>query len=178
MLWLLAGALIVFAGSVPSLGQTAQEESAINSEDLPDYREVASNVGTGGQPTEAGMRLLARKGYRAVVNLRYADEKGSLPSEEVLARELGMKYFNIPVGKTPEERQAREFLELMGGMEYEKVFVHCATANRVGSFMLIERVIHHDWTIERAAEEAARIGLRSETLRNFAMEFVKKYRKQ
>jgi protein tyrosine phosphatase (PTP) superfamily phosphohydrolase (DUF442 family) len=124
------------------------------------------------------MRLLAQKGYKAVVNLRTANEKESLPAEEALARELGMKYFDIPVSNPPEEGQAREFLEVRGGMGDEKDFVHCATANRVGSSMLIERVVGHGSTVERAAEEAARIGLRSGNLRNFAMEFIKKHRNQ
>jgi len=48
--------------------------------------------------------------------------------------------------------------------------------NRVGGFMLIQRVLQEGMPIEKADEEAARIGLRSEKLRDFAREFIKKYR--
>ncbi len=42
--------------------------------------------------------------------------------------------------------------------------------------MLIQRVLQEGMPIEKADEEAARIGLRSEKLRDFAREFIKKYR--
>ena len=76
--------------------------------DLPQYLEVTPLLGTGGQPADAGLKALAEKGYSAVVNLRTAGEKVDLVAEEKRARELGMKYYSVPVaGSAPEERSDR-----------------------------------------------------------------------
>lgn len=52
------------------------------------------------------------------------------------------------------------------------VFIHCATANRVGAVWLIKRVMVDGWDIERATAEAERIGLRSPGLKQFALEYI------
>lgn len=145
--------------------------------DLPQYLEVTPLLGTGGQPADAGLKALAEKGYSAVVNLRTAGEKVDLVAEEKRARELGMKYYSVPVaGSAPEERSAIEFLRVLNELNGEKVFVHCATANRVGSLVMIRRVLHDGLTVESAEAEAARIGLRSDVLLNFAREFIRTHR--
>jgi protein tyrosine phosphatase (PTP) superfamily phosphohydrolase (DUF442 family) len=143
--------------------------------DIPFYREVTPLIATAGQPTAAGLKALAEKGFKTVVNLRTPDENGSLPKEEQLARDLGLRYFNIPVaGKAPEEKQAAEFLRLMDELKDERVVVHCATANRVGAFIMIERVMRAGWAVDRAEEEAGKIGLRSDLLRVFARQYIEK----
>ena len=37
------------------------------------------------------------------------------------------------------------------------MFIHCASAGRVGGFWIIYRVVHDNWSIEKAEEEARRI---------------------
>ncbi len=137
--------------------------------DLPAYLEVTSRIGTGGQPTAAGLRALAETDYQVVINLRTAGEAGELAEEAKTVTALGLRYYSLPVpGKAPQEQQAREFLKLMDTLKLDKVFIHCATANRVGSFMLMYRVLRDGITQKEAEEEARRIGLRSEVLLDFA----------
>ncbi len=141
--------------------------------DLPAYLEVTSRIGTGGQPTAAGLHALAEKDYQVVINLRTAGEAGELAEEEGIVTALGLRYYSLPVpGKAPQEQQAREFLKLMDGMKQDRVFIHCATANRVGSLMLVYRVLRDGIAQNEAEEEARRIGLRSEVLLDFARSFI------
>jgi len=172
LLWALLFSSLTALAQAPEAKQAAAEPK-----DIPRYLEVSPRIGTGGQPTDAGFRLLAEKGYKAVINLRTANEKVDLEAEKKLIESLGLRYYGIPVvGLDPREEQAQEFLKLMEELKGEKVFVHCAAANRVGGFMLIQRVLQEGMPIEKAEEEAARIGLRSEKLRDFAREFIRKYR--
>ena len=52
------------------------------------------------------------------------------------------------------------------------MLIHCATANRVGAFMMIFRVLEQGWSEDKALEEAERIGLRSGGLKKFAHEYI------
>ncbi len=141
--------------------------------DLPGYFELTSRIGTGGQPTEAGFRLLAKKGYGVVINLRTANEGVDLAAEEKTVRALGLRYYNIPVvGKNPRAEEAEAFLKLMEEARDDKVFVHCTAGNRVAGFMIIQRVLQDGIPREKAEEEARKIGLRSENLLVFARDFI------
>jgi protein tyrosine phosphatase (PTP) superfamily phosphohydrolase (DUF442 family) len=142
-------------------------------ETLPRYLELASDIGTGGQPTETGMHALAEKGYKSIINLRTAEEMASVPYEEKLAGELGLKYFSIPIrGQEPKEVQALAFMQVMNSIKDEKVFVHCASANRVGALMMIWLALQQGMETSKAEAEAGRIGLRSEPLRQFARQVI------
>jgi len=172
-------ALVLILAGAPLLAQAPgqiQPPSATGENpkpDLPNYVEVTPSIGTGGQPTDAGLRLLAERGYKSVINLRTSQEKVDLAAEEKNARELGLKYYSVPVvGANPEEKQALEFMKVLEEQQGGKVFVHCATGNRVGAFMMIYRTLRDGLSLEKAEEEARRIGLRSDALLNFARQFI------
>ena len=52
------------------------------------------------------------------------------------------------------------------------MLVNCSTANRVGTFMMILRVVEQGWSEEKAQEEAIKIGLRGEELKKFAKDYI------
>ncbi len=175
--------LLVMAG--PALAQEAKpaqeapKPAAEETPPLPRYLEVKPLIGTGAQPTEAGLRLLAEKGYKSIVNFRTAEEMAKIPYEEKLSGELGMKYFNIPVsGKEPKEAQALAFLQLMDSLKDEKVFVHCTAANRAGALMMIQMALQGGMDPQKAEAEAIKIGMYSENLRLFAREVIEKHKKK
>jgi hypothetical protein len=84
-----------------------------------------------------------------------------------------MRYFNIPViSSAPQEQQADEFLRLARDKSNHPMLVTCASANRVGAFMMILRVIDQGWSEEKALQEAIRIGLSSDKLKSFAHDYI------
>ncbi len=84
-----------------------------------------------------------------------------------------MRYFNIPVNSSsPRVEQADEFLRIARDKANHPMLVNCATANRVGAFMMILRVAEQGWSEEKALEEAIKIGLRGEELKKFAKDYI------
>jgi uncharacterized protein (TIGR01244 family) len=149
----------------------AQDNTGKQPEDLPRYLEVTPSIGTGAQMTNDGIKQLAEKGYGAIINLRTASEGADLEAEQKTVEAAGMAYFAVPLsGKDPDPAQAERFLDLMKSLSGKRVFVHCATANRAGSLMMIKRVLQDDLSVDDATAEAVKIGLKSDTLKQFALE--------
>ena len=133
---------------------------------------------TGGQPRLEHLQKLKSEGVRAIINLRPTSEHRAA-EEEARAKELGLRYFNIPVvfGE-PKEEQATEFLKITDDPENRPAFIHCASAIRVGAFWMIRRVLRDGWSIEAAEEEAKKVGLReSPHLNEFARKYIESHRK-
>jgi len=143
------------------------------------FLRIDPNFCTGGQPNMQQLEKLKTEGITTIINLRTADEF-NVAQEEAKAKELGLKYFNIPVVYTaPKEEQATEFLKLMADTKNRPVFIHCTAAIRVGAFWLIKRVLQDGWTFENAEQEAQKVGLRNAPhLTEFAKAYIEKHRKK
>ena len=115
---------------------------------------------------------------KAIINLRVPSEHPAA-EEEAKAKELGLRYFNIPVVyMDPKETQVDEFLKLTDDPANHPAFVHCTTAIRAGAFWLIRRVMRDNFTFEKAEEEATRIGLRNAPhLIAFARRYIETHKK-
>ncbi|MDQ3665685.1 MAG: protein tyrosine phosphatase family protein [Acidobacteriota bacterium] len=131
---------------------------------------------TGAQPRLDHLEQLKAEGVKAIINLRPPSEHRAA-EEEAKAKELGLRYFNIPVvfGE-PKEEQATEFLKIADDPKNRPAFIHCAAAIRVGAFWMIRRVLRDGWTLEAAEEEAKKVGLReSPHLNEFARKYIEKH---
>ena len=136
------------------------------------FLQVNSEFCTAGQPTLEQLSKLKEDGIRTVLNLRVPSEHDAA-AEKAAVLELGMNYFNIPVaGANVRDEQVEAFLTLTDDVENRPIFIHCASANRVGAFWMIRRVVREDWSVTEAEAEAAEIGLRSEALRDFALRYI------
>lgn len=143
------------------------------------FTRVNDQYCTGGQPKLEALEKLKTEGVKAILNLRTPGEHRAA-DEEARAKELGLKYFNIPVVyMSPKEEQATEFLKITDDPGNRPVFIHCTAAIRVGAFWMIRRVLRDGWTIEAAEEEAKKIGLREAPhLTEFAKNYIAKYGKK
>ena len=64
------------------------------------FYQVDEHVYRGAQPTDEGLKYLAKTGIETVIDLREADERSR--AEERVVRAMGMKYINVPMtGLTP-----------------------------------------------------------------------------
>ena len=147
---------------------------------IQNFLRINTEICTGGQPTVAQLSELKAQGITTVINLRAPGEPGfDAAAEEAETKKLGMKYFNIPVSNQagPKDEQADEFLKLTDDAKNRPVFIHCGSANRVGGFFMIRRVLRDGMTFEAAKAEAQKIGLRSAQLEEFAKQYIEKHKK-
>lgn len=133
---------------------------------------------TGGQPRLEQLEQLKAEGVKAILNLRTPGEHRA-DEEKAAAEKLGMKYFNIPVVYAdPKEEQATEFLKLTDDPANRPMFIHCTAAIRVGAFWMIRRAMRDGYSIEKAEEDAVKVGLRQAPhLVEFAKAYVAKHKK-
>jgi uncharacterized protein (TIGR01244 family) len=150
--------------------------------DAPPIREflrINKDFCTGAQPKLEHLAQLKAEGIKTIINLRPPSEHRAA-EEEAKAKELGLRYFNIPVVfADPKDEQVAEFLRITDDAENRPAFIHCAGAVRVGAFWMIRRVLRDGWTVEKAEEEARKVGLReSPHLNAFARSYIERHQKK
>ena len=123
--------------------------------DVPRVLCLDSSFTTGGQPTEQAYAKAAASGFHSVLSLRTPDEGIDLTKERASVEKIGLRYFNIPVvSSAPRPEQADEFIRLVKEKSNHPMLINCATANRVGAFMMIYRVLEQGWSEEHCAEQS------------------------
>jgi protein tyrosine phosphatase (PTP) superfamily phosphohydrolase (DUF442 family) len=154
------------------------------------FLRLNEQICTGGQPKLEELEKLKGEGVRGILNLRRPTEKQtpvpggeSTPydaeAEAEQAQRLGLRYFNIPVdGEAPTDAQVEEFLKVTADEANRPLFIHCSSANRVGGFWMIRRVVVDRWTVEEAEKEARRIGLRNPKTEAFARDYIERHSKK
>lgn len=165
-----AVALLLFFSAIP-------RQETVSS--IRNFIRVNDQFCTGGQPRVEHLELLKKDGVKAIINLRQPSEHRA-EEEAAKARELGLRYFNIPVVYgDPKEEQVTEFLKITDDVENRPAFIHCTAAKRVGAFWMIRRVLRDEFTLEAAEKEAETIGLReSPHLNEFARNYIQKHKKK
>lgn len=166
--------LIIFLLVVSSSVKTQQEAPPIRN-----FLRVNESFCTGGQPKLEHLEMLKKDGVKAIINLRQPSEHRAA-EEEAKAKELGLRYFNIPFAfGDPKDEQVAEFLKITDDPENRPAFIHCTAGIRVGAFWMIRRVLRDGWTVEAAEKEAEKVGLRdSPHLNEFARQYIAKHRQK
>ena len=153
-------------------GRLDQVERCLKS-DVPRALCLDDNFATGGQPTEQAFAKVAASGFHSVLSLRTAGEGVDLIKERAIVEKAELRYFNIPVVSTaPRAEQADEFIKLVKEKSNHPMLINCASANRVGAFMMIYRVVEQGWSEDKALDEALKIGLRGDELKKFAQSYI------
>jgi protein tyrosine phosphatase (PTP) superfamily phosphohydrolase (DUF442 family) len=167
-------AMLLFAAA----SALAQQERPQEPQPIRNFVRINDEFCTGGQPRLEHLERLKAEGVKAIINLRTPSEHRAT-EEEAKAKELGLRYFNIPVVfADPKEEQATEFLKITDDPKNRPAFIHCTAAIRVGAFWMIRRILRDGWTLEAAEEEAKKIGLReSPHLNAFVRKYIEKHRK-
>lgn len=162
--------ILVLAAAVATGAQQKMERPGITN-----YTRVDAVVACGGATDTAALEGLKHDGFKAVINLRLANERGAdIDANAARAKALGLAYLHIPFNaQTPEARTVDDFLAAVANPANQPVYIHCGSANRVGAVWLIKRVLQDKWSVEKATEEARLIGLRSAPLEQFALQYIK-----
>lgn len=168
------------AGNCPACAMPLVEKTAEMDElaGIRRFFRVDQTVCTGGQPKLVHLAKLKADGVKAIINLRPPKEHDAA-KEEAQAKELGLRYFNIPVDfGNPQDEQVEAFLKLTDDPANRPLFIHCAVAIRVGAFWMIRRVVRDGWTVEKAEAEAKQIGLTNQDWQDFASDYIERHKKK
>ena len=159
--------LALGAGSLVTHG--AQDQGP---DGVVNYTRIDATVACAGATPADAMPALKQLGFTSVINFRAAEEEGAnIEASKMAAEQAGLTYIHIPF-RAPTAEIAEEFLEVIADTSNQPVYIHCASANRVGAMWYIKRVKQDGWDTDRAMAEAETIGLRSERLKEFAVGYV------
>jgi len=138
------------------------------------FLRVNDQVCTAGQPSLDDLVKLKAQGIRTVLNLRRPSEHNA-EEETAKLRELGLRYINIPIDSSNiSDAQVAEFLKAAADPENRPIFIHCTTANRVGGFWMIYRVLVDKLPMEEAEAEAKKVGLHTAPIHDFAVNYIQR----
>lgn len=166
-------AAVVVALTTHMSAQTKQDYPGVTN-----FSRVDAVVACGGATEVSALDSLKKDGFKSVINLRQASEPGvNLEQNQAKAKELGLNYFHIPVSGSPDPAAVDIFLATIANKANQPVFIHCASANRVGAFWLIKRVLQDGYPVEKATAEAKAIGLTAPPLEKFALDYVASHKK-
>lgn len=132
---------------------TAQK--TVENKNLPNFSQVKENLYRGGQPTEAGVKELAKIGVKTIIDLRGEDENAG--KEKTWAQAAGIKF--VPVNLSnwfkPKTSDIEGVIKEIDAPENQPVFVHCKRgADRTGTVMAVYRISHDNYTAKQALDEA------------------------
>jgi uncharacterized protein (TIGR01244 family) len=146
---------------------------------ITNFTRVDSTVACAGATTPAAVAEVKKLGYRSIINLRRATETGAeVEAEGVAAKEAGVTYISLPLSPDePDPAVADQFLEVITDPANQPALIHCATGGRAAAMWMIKRMIVDGWDADRASAEAADIGLKSETLKAFALDYASKHKR-
>ena len=141
-------------------------------EGVVNYTRIDATVACAGATPPEAMAALKDLGFAAVINFRTAGERGAtVDAGQAAAEAAGLKYHHIPF-RQPTAEVAGRFLETVADPSNQPVYIHCGSANRVGAMWMIKRVKLDGWSVDDALAEAEMIGLRNQSLKEFALEYV------
>lgn len=168
--------LSLLSSAAPFAGQDREKLDKIQQslkDDVPRVLCLDERFATGGQPADAAFAKLAVSGYRAVLSLRTASEDVDLKHEQEAVEKAGMRFVSVPVdSSSPRPESVSDFIKAVEDTQNQPMLIHCASANRVGAFWMIYRVIQQGWSEDKALDEATKIGLTSPVLKTFAHEYI------
>lgn len=138
------------------------------------FLRINEQICTAGQPSMDDLAKLKAQGIRAVINLRRPSEY-NFEEEAARTKELGLRMIHIPVdGNDIQDAQVAEFLKAAADPENRPLFIHCTSANRVGGFWMIYRVLVDKMPLEQAEAEAKKVGLRTAPVHDFAVGYIQR----
>lgn len=123
---------------------------------VPDkFLEVSPGIYRSAQPDlESLTELQAKYGIKTVINLNNDEE--TMADELVWVKRLGLNLVSEPMSGfwAPSDQQVDEILAAMVNPHNQPVLLHCQHGeDRTGLLVGLHRVLHEQWTPERAYDE-------------------------
>jgi uncharacterized protein (TIGR01244 family) len=164
--------LVTFSMALPVSAQQVTKETVAG---VTNFNRLETTVACAGATTAEAVPAIKRMGFASIVNLRLATENGAnVEAEEAAAKAAGLRYYHVPFnGQSPDPAAAGRFLDAITTPGAEPAFIHCAGGNRAAVMWLIKRLAVDHWEVDRAVTEATALGMTSQPLRQFAIDYAK-----
>jgi uncharacterized protein (TIGR01244 family) len=171
----IAAAVVVVAATALT---AAQQVTKSEMPGVTNFSRVDATVGCGGATAATAMPALKKDGFASVINLRMASENGANIEEgRAAAQAAGLKYIHLPFdAANPDPTLVDKFLAAVSDTSNQPVYIHCASANRVGAVWMIKRALKDGWDVDKARTEAEAIGLSNPRLKLFAVDYINSHR--
>ncbi|MDQ3070683.1 MAG: sulfur transferase domain-containing protein [Acidobacteriota bacterium] len=159
----------------------ATADAQVQRQEVPGIRnftQVDLTIACAGATDASAIPEIAKRGFKAMINLRLASESGAnIDEAKRAAAAAGISYMHMPFDvANPDEAVVDQFLAAVTNTANQPVFVHCGSANRAAALWMIKRAVTDNWDANRAETEAREIGLSSPALRDFALAQIAKRR--
>ena len=174
LLWLFS---IVTAAVTIAAAQSQVKKEAIPG--ITNFARLETTVACAGAVTPSAVAEIKKMGFKAIFNLRLANEQGAdIESETAAAKAAGINFVHIPLsGSSPDPNVVDSFLEAITAAGNQPAFIHCASGNRASALWFIKRVIVDKWDTDRAMAEATELGAMSQTMKTFALHYVQTHKR-
>jgi uncharacterized protein (TIGR01244 family) len=168
---------VVTIGVSVAAAQSQVKKSTV--EGITNFAQVETTVACAGAVKPTSVAGIKNMGFASIINLRLASEPGAdIDAEAAAAKSAGINFVHLPFnGAMPDAAVADAFIKTITTPGYEPAFIHCASGNRAAALWLIKRVLIDKWDNDRALEEAADLGLTSQGLKTFALDYIEKHKK-
>jgi tyrosine-protein phosphatase SIW14 len=159
---------------------TAVASDETKQEVLPNFHQVNEQLYRGGQPLTGGMKEVAARGIKTVINLRGENE--DTRAEEVEAKAAGLRYFSVPLpgyGR-PKDEDVERVLAIINDPQNWPVFIHCRHGeDRTGTIVAVYRISRDGWSSEQAKKEARRHGMSrlQFRMRDYISDYARDYKR-
>ena len=142
------------------------------------FSRVETTIACAGATTPGAVAGIKKMGYASIINLRQASEPGAdIEGEAAAAKAASITYVHLPFNAaSPDPAVVDAFLKAVTAPANQPVFLHCASANRAAALWMIKRIQVDKWDADRAASEAAALGLTSSALKTFALDYVQTHK--
>ena len=173
--------LLIFA--VAALGMSlAIAQSQVQKSTVPgvtNFAQVETTVACAGAVVPTAVAGIKKMGFKSIINLRLATEKGAdIEAETAAAKDAGITFVHIPFdGGAPDPAVADRFMAAITTPGNQPAFIHCASGNRAAAMWMIKRVLVDKWDNDRAIEEATQLGMTSQAMKTFALDYIKAHQK-
>ena len=144
---------------------------------ITNFAPVDDMFACGGALKPEAVAELKTRGFKAVVNFRPADEAGAnVEQEKTAVTAAGLVYVHAPFVRTDAapiiEKAVETFLTAATDPANRPMFFHCASGGRASAMWLFKRVLLDGWTVEKALPEAEAVGLISDPVKKWALDYL------
>lgn len=146
----------------------AVEEAAPALAEITNFRQYSPTFASAGQPTREQFSAIADNGFERVVYIAFTNNQNALPDADIVVKELGMEYMQIPVSfDNPLPADFYAFADSMQRDTDKKTLLHCQVNARATAFSFLYRVIFEDVPMAEAKADMNTVWQPNEVWRDF-----------